>query len=59
MEFKEEPRLTDNLTLVHLRAGTVEVTYNVGHTGLVTHGRGKVDRLLGVILCTRFDGTIG
>jgi len=35
---------------VHLRAGTVEVTDDGGHTGLVAQGGGEVDGLLGVIL---------
>jgi hypothetical protein len=42
--------LTDNLALVHLRAGTVEVAHDVGHPCLVAHGRSQVDGLLGVIL---------
>ena len=39
-----------NLLLMRLRTGTVEVTDDRGHTGLVTHGGGEVDGLLGVIL---------
>jgi hypothetical protein len=40
----------DDLLLVHLGTGTVKVTDNGGHTGLVAHGGSKVDGLLGVIL---------
>jgi hypothetical protein len=40
----------NNLLLVHLGTRTVEVTDNGGHTGLVAHGGGQVDGLLGVIL---------
>lgn len=40
----------NDLLLVHLGARTVEVTDDGGHTGLVAHGRGEVDGLLGVIL---------
>lgn len=40
----------DDLLLVHLGTGTVKVTDNCGHTGLVAHGGSKVDGLLGVIL---------
>jgi hypothetical protein len=40
----------DNLLLVHLGTRTVKVTDNGGHTGLVAHGGGQVDGLLGVIL---------
>jgi hypothetical protein len=40
----------DDLLLVHLRTGTVEVTDDGGHTGLVAHGGRQVDGLLGVIL---------
>lgn len=47
----------DDLTLVHLRAGAVEVTDDVGHTGLVTKHGGQVDRLLGVILGEGLDVT--
>lgn len=36
--------------LVRLRAGTVEIANNRGHTSLVTHGGSQVDWLLGVIL---------
>lgn len=39
----------DNLLLVHLGTRTVKVTDNGGHTGLVAHGGGQVDGLLGVI----------
>jgi len=39
----------DNLLLVHLGAGTVQVTDDVGHTSLVTHEGGQVNRL-GVII---------
>jgi hypothetical protein len=35
---------------VHLGTGTVKVTDDGGHTGLVAHGGSKVDGLLGVIL---------
>jgi len=40
----------NNLLLVHLGTWSVEVTDDGGHTGLVTHGGGEVDRLLWVIL---------
>lgn len=40
----------NNLLLVHLGTGSVKVTDNSGHTGLVTHGGRQVDGLLGVIL---------
>lgn len=40
----------DNLLLVHLGTGTVKVTDDGGHTGLVAHGGSQVDGLLGVIL---------
>jgi hypothetical protein len=40
----------NNLSLVHLGSGSVKVSDDVGHTGLVTHAGGKVDGLLGVIL---------
>lgn len=40
----------DNLLLVHLGTGTVKVTDDGGHTGLVAHGGSKVDGLLGIIL---------
>lgn len=40
----------NNLPLVHLGSGSVEVTDNVSHTGLVTHDGGEVDGLLGVVL---------
>lgn len=40
----------DNLSLVHLGSGSVKVSDDVGHTGLVTHTGGEVDGLLGVIL---------
>jgi hypothetical protein len=40
----------DNLLLVRLRAGSVEVTDDSRHAGLVAHSGGKVDGLLGVIL---------
>jgi len=39
-----------NLFLVHLRAGSVKVTDDCGHAGLVTHRSREVDRLFGVIL---------
>jgi hypothetical protein len=35
---------------VHLGTGTVKVTDDGGHTGLVAHGGSQVDGLLGVIL---------
>jgi hypothetical protein len=35
---------------VHLGTGTVQVTDDVGHTGLVTHEGGQVDGLGGIIL---------
>lgn len=40
----------DNLLLVSLRAGAVEVANDRGHAGLVAHGGRQVDGLLGVIL---------
>lgn len=40
----------DNLLLVQLRAGTVEVADNRRHTRLVAHGGRQVNGLLGVIL---------
>lgn len=40
----------DDLLLVLLRAGSVEVTDDRRHTGLVAHGGCEVDGLLGVIL---------
>jgi len=40
----------DNLLLVHLGTGTVQVTNNMGHTGLVTHEGSQVDGLGGIIL---------
>lgn len=40
----------NNFLLVCLRARSVEVTDDRGHTGLVTHGGGQVNGLLGVIL---------
>lgn len=40
----------DDLLLVHLGTGTVQVTDDVGHTGLVTHEGGQVDGLGGIIL---------
>lgn len=40
----------NDLLLVHLGTGSVEVTDNSGHTGLVAHGGSKVDGLLGIIL---------
>jgi hypothetical protein len=40
----------NNLLLVHLGTGTVKVTDDGGHTGLVAHGGRQVDGLLGVIL---------
>ena len=40
----------DNLLLVHLGTGAVQVTDDRSHTGLVAHGGGEVNRLLGVIL---------
>ncbi len=40
----------NNFLLVRLRAGSVEVTNDRGHTGLVAHGGRQVDGLLGVIL---------
>lgn len=39
-----------DLLLVGLRAGSVEVTNDRGHAGLVAHGGGQVHGLLGVIL---------
>jgi hypothetical protein len=40
----------DNLLLVGLGTGTVEVTDDGGHTSLVTHSGSQVDGLLGVVL---------
>ena len=40
----------NNLLLVHLGTGTVKVTDDGGHTGLVAHRGSQVDGLLGVIL---------
>lgn len=40
----------NDLLLVHLGTGTVKVTDDGGHTGLVAHGGRQVDGLLGVIL---------
>jgi hypothetical protein len=40
----------NDLLLVQLGTGTVQVTHNGGHTSLVAHGGGQVDGLLGVIL---------
>lgn len=40
----------NDLLLVHLGTGTVKVTDDGGHTGLVAHGGSQVDGLLGVIL---------
>jgi len=40
----------DDLLLVHLGTGTVEITNDVSHTGLVTHEGGQVDGLGGIIL---------
>ena len=40
----------NNFLLVRLRAGSVEVTNDRGHTGLVAHDGRQVDGLLGVIL---------
>lgn len=40
----------DNLLLVSLGAGTVEVANDGGHAGLVAHHGRQVDGLLGVIL---------
>lgn len=45
----------NNLLLVGLGSGTVEIADNGGHTGLVAHGGGKVDGLLGVILGETID----
>lgn len=47
----------NNLPLVHLGSGSVEVTDNVSHTGLVTHDGGEVDGLLGVVLGERLAST--
>jgi hypothetical protein len=40
----------DNLFLVHLRTRSIKVADNGGHPGLVSHGSGKMDWFLGVIL---------
>ena len=40
----------NNLFLVGLGTGSVEVADNGGHAGLVAHGSGQVDGLLGVVL---------
>jgi hypothetical protein len=42
---------------VHLGTGTVKVTDDGGHTGLVAHGGSQVDGLLGVILREALDLT--
>jgi len=40
---------------VHLGSRSVEVTDNMGHTGLVSHDSGEMNRLLGVILWEGLD----
>lgn len=40
----------NDLTLVHLRSGSVEVSDDVRHTGLVTHEGSEVDGLLSIVL---------
>lgn len=40
----------DDLLLVHLRTGTVEIADSGSHTSLEAESGGKVDRLGGVIL---------
>ena len=40
----------DNLFLVHLRTRSIKVADDSGHPGLVSHGSGKMDWFLGVIL---------
>ena len=40
----------DDFSLVHLGSGSVKVSDDVSHTGLVTHAGGEMDGLLGVIL---------
>lgn len=40
----------DDFSLVHLGSGSVKVSDDVSHTGLVTHTGGEMDGLLGVIL---------
>jgi hypothetical protein len=47
----------NDLLLVELGTGTVEVADDGRHTGLVTEGSGQVDRLLGVILGERLGLT--
>lgn len=39
----------DNLLAVHLGSGTLEVSHDRGHAGLVAHRGSEVDGLLGVI----------
>ena len=45
----------NDLALVQLRTGTVEVTNDVSHTSLVTHEGSQVDWLLGVVLRERLN----
>lgn len=50
----------DDFLLVHLRTGSIEVSDDGGHAGLIAHGCGKMDRFLWVILrkaveCFSFD----
>lgn len=47
----------NNFPLVHLGSGSVEVTDNVSHTGLVAHDGGEVNGLLGVVLGERLAST--
>ena len=47
----------DDFSLVHLGSGSVKVSDDVGHTGLVTHTGGEVDGLLGVILGESLNST--
>jgi len=47
----------DDFSLVHLGSGSVKVSDDVSHTGLVTHTGGEVDGLLGVILGESLNST--
>lgn len=45
----------DDLLLVDLRAGLVDVTNDVRHAGLVAHKGGEMNRFAGIILRERLD----